>query len=150
MRVVRIKHKAGLAIFVVIFLIVLYVLISKHSGREVQVLNEDGILNMPTRTVDFVDIAKNVPVKTDKDGKRQDHLLNPPLSRGKLKSNFRKQPRPPKRRISDGIVDKAVIKNVVHGDALFGPSKGNSHRQSDKARPLVPKRDEKGIFIHCW
>jgi hypothetical protein len=47
-------------------------------------------------------------------------------------------------------VDKAVIKNVVHGDALFGPSKGNSHRQSDKARPLVPKRDEKGIFIHYW
>ena len=142
MRVVRIKHKAGLAVFVTIFLVLLFVLISRHSSPEIEV-GEESFTKIPTRTVDFIHMANEVPVEE----KRQDSLQNTPLVRGKLKSNFRKQPRPPKRRISDGSMDRTVKKNVVHGDALSGPSKGSIHHQRDKTKPLESNHNnKKGIF----
>ena len=143
MRVVRLKHKTGIAILVVAVLILLFVLISKHSRPEIEV-NEDNfnIRYMPTRTFDFINIAKNVPVETDdKDETKQDAVQNTPLARGKLKHNFRKQPRPPKRRIADGIVDRGVMKSVVRADTFSGPSKGSNHQQ--KSKPLVSNRNEK-------
>ena len=140
MRVFRIKHRAGLAVFVVILLVLLFVLISKHSRSEVGV-NEESLYNIPTRTVDFINIASNVAVEGD-------NLQDTPLVRGKVKSNFRKQPRPPKRRISDGKLDRAVIKNVVHGDTISGPSKDSNRHQRHKARPLESNHnDKKGILF---
>ena len=149
MRVVRLKHKTGIAILVVVVLILLFVLISRHSKPEIELGEDDfNIRYMPTRTFDFINIAKNVPVETDdKDETKQDTVRNTPLARGKLKHTFRKQPRPPKRRISDGIVDKGVLKSIVRGDALLGPSKGSSHHQRHKVIPLVSDHnDKKGIF----
>ena len=145
MRVVRLKHKTGIAILIVAVLILLFVLISKHSRPEIEV-NEDNfnIRYMPTRTFDFINIAKNVPVETDdKDETKQDAVQNTPLARGKLKHTFRKQPRPPKRRISDGIVDRGVMKSVVRADTLSGPSRGSNHQQTQKSKPLVSNRNEK-------
>ena len=147
MRVVRIKHKAGIAVFLVAFVLLLLVLISRHSSPEIHVNKES--LNIPTRTVDFINIAKNVLVRpNNEDDTGQDGLQNTPLSRGKLKSHFRKQPRPPKRRVSDGIVDKAKdIKNVVHGDALQGPSRGNHGHQRGNRKHKQINHDAKGVFF---
>ena len=147
MRVVRIKHKTGILVACVVLLIILYALILKHSDQEMRLNN---INSVPTRTVDFINIGNNAPLETKNEGEtEQNSLKNTPLARGKLKSHFRKQPRPPKRRISDGIVDKAVVKSVVRGDPLLGPPRRNSHRQKDdyKTKPIVSNlNEEKGIL----
>lgn len=90
MRVVRIKYKAGLTLFVLAFLALLYVLSSNHSNQEVQIYPSD-IVEKPTSTVDFVNIAKNVGLETgDKDKRQQERLKNVPLARGNLKNSYQK------------------------------------------------------------
>ncbi|XP_028402918.1 alpha-1,3-mannosyl-glycoprotein 2-beta-N-acetylglucosaminyltransferase-like isoform X2 [Dendronephthya gigantea] len=134
MRVVRIKHKAGIAVFLVAFVLLLLVLISRHSGPEIHVNNDSP--NIPTRTVDFISIAKNVLVRPKNEDKTVQHgLQNTPLSR-EIKT-----PRVPKHEVSSytiGILVIACNRPDAIKRALNSLLK---YRPSPKQFPIVVSQD---------
>lgn len=143
MRVVRIKHKTGIALVVIVCVIALLLLISRKSHSEIAFERD----TFPTRSVDFINIANQATVSVIKDNNKhvgsKSSLDTRVRMRGKSRTGLRKVPRPPKRRIADGIVDRKVMKDVVHGDNQNGVRGRNNRVQHQQQQYHKPKTNHK-------
>ena len=132
MRIIRMKHKARLAAIVVVCVIALLLLITKNSGNYFE------MDHFATRSIgDNINIGNEVPTEEKETTRTKTGVHKTAHTRGKSKIHVRKVPRPPKRRIADGVVDRKVEQNVVHGDDItgqIGRARGRRERKVKKSK----------------
>ena len=143
MRVIRMKHKARLAAIVVVCVIALLLLITKNYRNDFE------MNNFATRSIgNYIYIGNEVTTEEKETRTTKTGVHKTAHTRGKSRIHLRKVPRPPKRRIADGVVDRKVEQNVVHGDDITGQiGRARGRRERKVPKPKTTNKIKQGKLL---